>query len=93
LIEDLIVEIVGLIIGGVSAATGALGVGIKGIALLRSLDNQIAALRLSQVEEGSNCRSELAEIRTQLALIQSQLELARSIAAHPRHRPMGEPIE
>jgi hypothetical protein len=86
-------ELAGLIIGGLSALTGTLGFGLKGVALLRSLDNQIAALRLSQVEEGNNCRSELAEIRTQLALIQSQLELARSIAAHPRHRPMGEPIE
>jgi hypothetical protein len=86
-------ELAGLIIGGLSALTGTLGFGLKGVALLRSLDTQIAALRLSQVEEGNNCRSELAEIRTQLALIQSQLELARSIAAHPRHRPMGEPIE
>jgi hypothetical protein len=85
-------ELAGLIIGGLSALTGTLGFGLKGVALLRSLDTQIAALRLSQVEEGNNCRSELAEIRTQLALIQSQLELARSIASHPRHQ-RGEPIE
>ena len=85
-------ELAGLIIGGLSALTGTLGFGLKGVALLRSLDTQIAALRLSQVEEGNNCRSELAEIRTQLALIQSQLELARSIASHPRHQ-RGESIE
>jgi hypothetical protein len=86
LIEERIVEILGLVIAGTGALTGALGVGIKGVALLRSLDNQIAEIRLSQV-------AELAEIRGTLTLIQSQLELARSIAAHPRHRPMGEPIE
>jgi hypothetical protein len=89
----LAVEIAGIIFGGVSAIGTIFGVGVKGIALLRSLDNQIAQLRLSQTEGDHTCRSELAEIRAQLALIQGQLELARSIAAHPRHRPMGEPIE
>jgi hypothetical protein len=86
-------EILGLVFGGASALVGVAGLGVKALAWLRSIDAQIAALRLSQAEGDHSCRSELAEIRAQLALIQGQLELARSIASHPRHRPMGEPIE
>jgi hypothetical protein len=82
------VEILGLVFGGSSALVGIAGLGIKAIAWLRSIDAQIAEIRLRQSEGEHNCQSQLAEIRGQLQLIQSQLELARSIASHPRHRPI-----
>lgn len=85
-------EIAGLIFGAVSALVGASGIAIKGIACLRSLDNQIAQIRLSQAEGDHSCQAQLAEIRAQLALIQGQLELAKSISSSPRHK-RGEPIE
>ena len=92
LFEDRNVEIYGLVFGAVSAAGVVTGFAIKGVNLLRSLEGQLSQLRLSQAEGDHRCQSDLSEIRTQLALIQGQLELARSIAAHPRHK-RGEPIE
>lgn len=85
-------EVLGLFFGGSSALVGIAGLGVKAIAWLRSIDAQIAEIRLSQSEGDHRCQSELAQIRGQLDLIRSQLELARSIASHPRHQ-RGEPIE